>query len=90
MVISVPKSKELYDLWDEALNYVWKELKVKLNSDEFSKLQNEQRKWISDKENKVKEAGKEYEGGSMYALAVNSEGAKLTEERVKELYKKLK
>ena len=84
------KSKELYDLWDEALNTVWKEIEKELSVDEFAKLKDEQLKWVSDKEDKIKDAGKEYEGGSMYALTVNSEGAKLTEERVKELYKKIK
>ncbi len=84
------KSQELYDIWDNALNYLWGELKDSLSEEEFSKLLDEQRKWIAKKEKSVKEAGKEVEGGSMYSLVVNMEAAKLTEERVCELYELLK
>lgn len=84
------KSQELYKLWDDGLNYLWGELKNKLSEDEFAKLLDEQRAWVTDKEAAVEEAGKEVEGGSMYPLVVNSEGAKLTEERVYELYEQLK
>ena len=38
----------------------------------------------------VEAAGKEVEGGSAYPLVVNSEAAKLTEERVCKLYELLK
>jgi len=84
------KSQELYKLWDDGLNYLWGELKNKLPEDEFAKLLDEQRTWVADKEAAVEEAGKEVEGGSMYPLVVNSTAAKLTEERVYELYEKLK
>jgi len=84
------KSQELYELWDDALNYLWGELKGSLSEEEFLKLQDEQRKWIAEKEISVEEAGKEVEGGSMYPLVVNMEAAKLTEERVYELYELLR
>ncbi len=84
------KSQELYVLWDDALNYLWSELKNDLQEEEFAKLLNEQLIWIADKEAALKEAGKEFEGGSLYALVVNSEAAKITEERVYELYALLK
>ena len=80
------KSGELYALWDEALNHIWDELKARLTEEEFDRLLEQQREWIVDKETKVEEAGKEVEGGSIYPLIVNSEAAKLTEERVYELY----
>lgn len=80
------KSQELYELWDGALNYVWSKLKSGLSEDEFSNLLDEQRIWIAEKEKSVEEAGKEFEGGSMYSLVVNMEAAKITEERVYELY----
>ncbi len=79
-------SAELYATWDSALNLIWSELKEELPDDEFSKLLDEQRIWISDKEKAVAEAGAEYEGGSMYALVVNMEAANITEKRVYELY----
>ena len=84
------KSEELLKLWDDALNYLWGELKNRLPEDEFAKLLDEQRVWIADKEKAVEEAGKEVEGGSMYPLVVNSESATLTEKRVYELYDLLK
>lgn len=84
------KSKELYDLWDGALNYLWGELKMTLPEDEFAALTQEQLQWIEDKERAVTEAGKLYEGGSIYALIVNSEAAAITEARVYVLYGLLK
>ena len=84
------KSKELYDLWDGALNYLWGELKTTLPEDEFAALTQEQLQWIEDKERAVTEAGKLYEGGSIYALIVNSEATAITEARVYVLYGLLK
>ncbi len=84
------KSQELYELWDGALNDLWSELKLSLSEEEFSKMQDEQHAWIAEKEKSVEEAGKEAEGGSLYSLVVNMEAAKITEERVYELYELLK
>lgn len=80
------KAEELYKLWDDALNHVWGVLKDNLSEDEFAQLLDGQRTWIDAKEKAVEEAGKEVEGGSMYPLVVNSEAARITEERVYELY----
>ena len=80
------KAEELYKLWDDALNHVWGVLKNSLPEEEFAQLLDGQRTWIDAKEKAVEEAGKEVEGGSMYPLVVNSEAARLTEERVYELY----
>ena len=80
------KSQELYTLWDDALNYVWAELKSSLPEEEFAALQDAQLIWIAEKETAMAEAGKEFEGGSLYPLMVNSEGAALTEARVSKLY----
>jgi uncharacterized protein YecT (DUF1311 family) len=84
------KSRELYELWDDALNYLWSELKSSLSEEEFAKLKEEQRIWIVKKEKTVEEVGKEFIGGTIYSLVVNTEAAKLTEERVYELYKLFK
>ena len=81
------KSQELYELWDDALNYLWGELKNSLLEEEFEKLQAEQRIWIEEKEKTIEEAGKEVKGGSIYSLVVNREAARITEERVYELLK---
>ena len=84
------KAMELYETWDAALNTLWTELKEHLSEDEFKVLLEEQRAWIADKEAAVMEAGKEVEGGSLYALVVNMKAAELTEARVYELYEMLK
>ena len=84
------KSAQLYELWDDALNYLWGELRSALPEEEFSKLLDEQLIWIADKEAAVEETAKEFEGGSMYALIANGEAAKITEERVYEFYYILK
>ena len=84
------KSQELYALWDNTLNYFWEELKNNLPKEEFEKLKEEQLDWISDKERLVEEAGKEFAGGSIYSLIINSEAAGITEERVYVLYTLLK
>lgn len=79
-------SQELYDLWDGALNYLWGELKAILPEEEFAVLLEEQRTWITEKEAAAAEAGEEVAGGSLYPLVVNSKAAKLTEERVWQLF----
>lgn len=84
------KSQELYELWNGALNDMWSELKHSLSEEDFSKISDEQSTWSAEKEKSVEESGKEFEGGSMYSLIVNMEAAKITEERVYELYELLK
>ena len=84
------KSLELYKLWDDALNYLWGELKATLPEAEFANLLTEQRAWIAEKEKTVESAGKEFEGGSLHPLIVNSEAARITEARVYQLYEILK
>lgn len=83
-------SQELYELWDTALNDLWAKLKDSLPDEEFDKLLDEQLIWIDNKETAVAEAGKPYEGGSIYPLIVNREAAQITEDRVAELYQLLK
>lgn len=84
------KAYELYVLWDDALNDLWGKLQDSLPEDEFDTLLDEQIQWIEDKENAVEEAGREYEGGSIYPLITYSEAADITENRVYELYELLK
>ena len=84
------KAQELYELWDGALRYLWGELELRLPEKEFLKLRDEQSLWSAEREKRMKEAGKEVEGGSLYSLSVNLEAAKITEERVCGLYERLK
>lgn len=84
------KAMELSELWDGAMNYLLDELKNRMSEDEFSKLQDDQLVWAADKDKAVAEAGAEFEGGSFYSFIVNTEAARITEERVLELYEMLK
>ena len=84
------KSGEMRDIWDAAMNRVLEETKKALTADEMGNLTAEQNAWMESKEKAVEVAGKDYEGGSMYALVVNMEAANLTQARVYELYERLK
>jgi len=84
------KSQELCDLWDGALNHLLDEAKKTLNAAELEKFNAEQSAWAADRDAAAEAAGKEFEGGSLYALVVNSEAARLTEERVSALLELLK
>lgn len=84
------KAQDLYELWDEHLNYLWGILKSTLPEDEMAKLTTEEKQWISDKEAAMDEAAEEYNGGSIAGMIYNKKGAELTKQRVEELQKYLK
>ncbi len=56
---------DVYSLWDNELNYMWKRLKKILDKETMNALAIEERKWIADKEKKMKEAGAWAEGGAI-------------------------
>lgn len=78
-------SKDIYELWDKQLNDIWSVLKQTQDPAFMEELTKEQRAWIREKEAAVKEAGAEYEGGTMQPLAMNRKAADLTKERAYEL-----
>lgn len=84
------KSEELRALWESALNHLLDEAKRTLPEDTLAQLTAGQTAWQAAMTAAVDEAGKAYEGGSIYPLVVNSEAARLTEERVYELCEQLK
>ena len=81
------KSQQMYEIWDSLLNEIWSILKRNLSVEDMKVLTAEQLEWIAMKEQSMKEAGAEVEGGSMYGMVVNQKGAELTKERVYELMK---
>lgn len=83
-------SYDLYKMWDDELNRLWQRIKNKMDADEMKQLTINERQWIKAKEQAVKEAGKEAEGGSLQPLLENTEAAQLTRERVYELANILK
>lgn len=78
-------SAELYSLWDNKLNEIWGYLKDSLDETSMAQLTEEEREWIREKEDAVKEAAAEYENGTMQSMTENLKGAQLTRERVYEL-----
>ena len=78
-------AKDIYVLWDDEINKVWGYLKGTLDKDAMDNLTSVQREWIAKKENEVKKAGSEYEGGSIRPMIEYLKGAELTRDRVYEL-----
>lgn len=78
-------SSQLYQLWDNELNTIWAKLKETLDSATMKTLTKEEREWISYKEDEIKKAGAEYEGGTMQPMVENDKGTELTKARVYEL-----
>lgn len=83
-------AKDIYVLWDDEINKVWGYLKDTLDKDAMDKLTSVQKEWIAKKENEVKKAGSEYEGGSIRPMIEYLKGAELTRNRVYELIELLK
>lgn len=79
---------EEYKRWDKALNEIYSDLKENLSKEEMNKLEAEETKWIKDKEEKAKEAGKTYEGGTAEGLVYTSSLAETTKSRCYELVDK--
>lgn len=80
-------SAELFQVWDNTLNIVWKLLESELDDAVMDNLRTEERNWIAAKEAAVKSAGQKYEGGSMQSMEESIKAAELTKERVYELAK---
>lgn len=83
-------SAELYTIWDDALNNVWKILKENMSESDFNTLLNMQISWISQKEAAVQQAAAENAGGSLAVLNANLKAAEMTKERVYALAEYLK
>ena len=78
-------SEQLYKLWDDELNRLWKVLKEELSSTEMKKLLEEQRDWIAEKENAINEMEKVSGGGTATTMNKNMTGEDFTRRRVYEL-----
>ena len=83
-------ANEIYVIWDELLNDMWEEIKSTLDEEVFNTLLAEQREWITDKEEQVKQAREAYGTGSLAPFAGARKAAELTKARVYELAEYLK
>ena len=79
---------ELSEAWENELNTVYSLLMEKLPKAEKVKLENEQKKWLKNRDIKAKKDAKEAEGGTMEPLLFASSIEELNEERAIELAKR--
>ena len=79
---------ELSETWENELNTVYSLLMEKLPKAEKVKLENEQKKWLKNRNIKAKKDAKEAEGGTMEPLLFVSSIEELNEERAVELAKR--
>ncbi|MCR5720493.1 MAG: lysozyme inhibitor LprI family protein, partial [Lachnospiraceae bacterium] len=76
---------EEFNVWDTYLNNLWQYLRATLSTDTMDYVTEEQREWIKQKEADAKEAGAEFEGGSMQPMMEYSTSASLTRKRAEDL-----
>ena len=79
---------ELSETWENELNTVYSLLMEKLPKAEKVKLENEQKKWLKNRNIKAKKDAKEAEGGTMESLLFTSSIKDLNEARAIELAKR--
>lgn len=76
---------ELYRLWDDTLNVVWRLLEADLDTADMEALRKEELEWIASKDAEVQAVRQEHEGGSAQPLDEAMKAAELTKARVYEL-----
>ena len=79
---------ELSETWENEVNTVYSLLMEKLPKAEKVKLENEQKKWLKNRNIKAKKDAKEAEGGTMEPLLFTSSIKDLNEARAIELAKR--
>ena len=70
-----------YKLWDDELNSLWQRLMEKINPARKDNTVFLQKEWVQKKEEKIKKAGSEAEGGSLQPYLEACEGMRLTRAR---------
>lgn len=76
--------------YDTLLNDIYNYLKGVMPESEFKKLQNEEVKWINEKETAIKKSQEEHKGGSMNAYTASLTSLGYTHNRIKELLEEVK
>jgi uncharacterized protein YecT (DUF1311 family) len=77
-----------WEIWDQLLNEIYGALKVQLSQEEMDQLREEQRNWITYRDESALEASLKYKGGTQEHLEYVAVLANLTEERCYELVEK--
>lgn len=86
----VDNAKRRYEIADYCLNYLWDIVRYEVEGEEYDKLLNEQREWITEKENQAQANADEWEGGSGAPVAYYDTLADMTMERCGELLEYIK
>jgi uncharacterized protein YecT (DUF1311 family) len=76
---------EIFARWDRALNDIYGALEKQLSASEMDKLRENQREWITYRDETAKKASLKFEGGTMESLEYVSTQARITEDRCYEL-----
>lgn len=74
-----------YTKWDDELNTIYQLIKKKLPEDKFIVLRDEEREWITRRDEQAALASSKYAGGSMESLEYMAVMTQLTKERTYEL-----
>nr|WP_240951771.1 lysozyme inhibitor LprI family protein [Bacillus sp. RO2] len=74
-----------WELWDNLLNEIYGVLEEQLSAEEMVELREEQRNWITYRDDRALEASLKYKGGTQEHLEYVAVLANLTEERCYEL-----
>jgi uncharacterized protein YecT (DUF1311 family) len=74
-----------YQLWDQALNHIYTEIKGKSTKSEFVKIRDEQRQWIADRDAAAQKRYDKEGGGSLSRVVKIETLFTLTKERCYEL-----
>ena len=77
-----------WETWDDLLNEIYGVLKEQLPPEEMDQLREEQRKWLTYRDESALEASLKYKGGTMEHLEYVIVLANLTEERCYDLVEK--
>lgn len=88
MVEMEEQEAERYKKWDEKLNEIYGVLKEQFNTEQMDKLREQQRDWVTYRDEAAKEASLKFEGGSTESLEYVATQASLTRERCYELVAK--
>jgi uncharacterized protein YecT (DUF1311 family) len=72
---------EWYKLWDDELNSLWSRLNDTLDNETMAKVLEEQRAWLTRKEEKIRGAGAAVYGGSLQPQLENSTAEEMTRAR---------
>ncbi|MBD5394741.1 MAG: DUF1311 domain-containing protein [Lachnospiraceae bacterium] len=78
-------AQELFQTWDDTLNIVWKLLESELDDTQMEALREDERNWITFKEETLNAISQESEGASMGPMDTSLKAAELTKNRVYEL-----